>query len=100
MGALAEFDFAAFADAFDTERRQRGLGWYDFADKLWDQSAELNARRQQDRLTWAALAAELGCTPARLTNLRTARLADLALTMRVTQYLERPAAAFIHAAGW
>lgn len=176
MRTLAEFDFAAFADAFDTERRQRGLRWYDFADELWDQSAELNARppedhclcggavarlrargetscqyalfllrwlgrppedflrgpvadvgdtglpaagpdsrlrwdlaelhaelnarRQQDRLTWAALAAELGCTPARLTNLRTARLADLALTMRVTQYLERPAAAFIHAAGW
>ena len=33
-------------------------------------------------------------------NLRTARIADLELTMRVTQWLGKPAAGFIHAAHW
>ena len=68
----------------------------------WDLAqlhAALNAERQRQLLTWAALAAQLGCTPSRLTNLRTARMADMALTMRVTQWLRRPAAEFIHPAG-
>jgi hypothetical protein len=60
----------------------------------------LNERRREHALTWAELAAELGCTPARLTNLRTARLADMDLTMRVTQWLEQPAARFVHPARW
>ena len=171
--ALPVFDFAAFFAAFDAERRDRGLGWYDFADELWQQSSELNAHRmdhplcggavsrlgargatscqyalfmlrwlgrapeefliapvvdvgdvklpepgpgsrlrwdlnqlhaalneQRDvrGLTWAELAQTLGCTPSRLTNLRTARMSDMDLTMRVTQWLEKPAAEFIHAA--
>jgi hypothetical protein len=62
--------------------------------------AELNAYRVERQLTWAALAEELDCTPNRLTNLRTARLADMHLTMRITQRIGRPAAAFIHPAGW
>lgn len=173
MPALAAFDFAAFVAALDDERRDRGLGWYDLADELWEQSSELNARstdhplcggavsrlgargatscqyalfmfrwlgrapedfltgpvvdvgdvrlpepgpdsrlrwdlgqlyaalnerRRARGLSWAELAEVLGCTPSRLTNLRTARLADLDLTMRVTQWLEKPAAAFIHPA--
>lgn len=68
----------------------------------WDLSQlhdALNEERQRQGLTWAGLAAQLGCTPSRLTNLRTARMADMALTMRVTQWLGRPAAQFIHAAG-
>lgn len=171
----AEFDFDAFFGALDAERRVRGLGWYELADELWEQSADLNARRddhplcggavsrqgargetscqyalfmlrwlgrapedfltgaardvgdtrlpdagpdqrlrwdlgqlhaalnvqRQDRgLTWAELARDLDTTPARLTNLRTARFTDLALAMRVTQWLGRPAAAFIHPAAW
>jgi hypothetical protein len=60
----------------------------------------LNERRQQQRLTWAQLADELDCTPSRLTNLRTARLADMSLVMRITQWLGQPAAAFIHPAQW
>jgi hypothetical protein len=67
---------------------------------LGELHAALNAHRRGRGLTWAALAGELGCTPGRLTNLRTARLADMDLTMRVTQRIERPAAAFIHAARW
>jgi hypothetical protein len=173
--ALPDFDFAAFFAAFDAERRHRGLGWYEFAAELWQQSSELNAQRmdhplcggavsrlgargatscqyalfmlrwlgrapeefltgpaadvgdiqlpktgpgsrlrwdlnqlytalnEQRRergLTWSELAHELGCKPSRLTNLRTARIADMELTMRVTQWLEKPAATFIHAAHW
>lgn len=60
----------------------------------------LNEQRRLESLTWAELAEELGCTPSRLTNLRTARLADMGLVMRITQWLNQPAAAFIHAAGW
>lgn len=175
MTDLAVFDFAAFFAAFDAERLDRGLGWYEAAEELWEQSSDLNAqrmdhplcggavsrlgargetscqyalfmlrwlgrapeefltgriidvgdarlpepgpgsrlrwdlnqlhtavndKRQERGLTWAELAQDIGCTPSRLTNLRTARQADLALTMRVTQWLGRPAAAFVHAAQW
>ncbi|HUC25980.1 MAG TPA: hypothetical protein VMA73_25020 [Streptosporangiaceae bacterium] len=175
MAALPVFDFAAFFAAFDGKRRDRGLGWYEFADELWQQSSELNAQRmdhplcggavsrlglrgatscqyalfmlrwlgrapeeflsgsvvnvgdvqlpepgpdrrlrfdlnqlytalnelrQERKLTWSELAQELGCTPSRLTNLKTARIADMDLTMRVTQWLARPAADFVHAADW
>jgi len=175
VAALPVFDFAAFFAAFDGKRRDRGLGWYEFADELWQQSSELNAQRmdhplcggavsrlglrgatscqyalfmlrwlgrapeeflsgsvvnvgdvqlpepgpdrrlrfdlnqlytalnelrQERKLTWSELAQELGCTPSRLTNLKTARIADMDLTMRVTQWLARPAADFVHAADW
>jgi hypothetical protein len=171
--ALATFDFAAFFAAVQDARRGRDLGWYDLASELWEQSAQLNAQRedhplcggavsrlgtrgetscqyalyllrwlgkapeefltglardvgdvrlpdpgpdsrlrwdlaelhaalneerQRQELTWAELARQIGCTPSRLSNLRTARLADMALTMRVTQWLRRPAADFIHPA--
>lgn len=175
MTALATFDFAAFVGAFDTERRVRGLGWFEFADELWEQSSELNAqrkdhplcggaisrlgtrgatscqyalfmlrwlgrapeefligpvvdvgdvrlpepgpgsrlrwdlpqlytalnkRRQERGLRWSELARDLDCTVSRLTNLRTARIADMGLVMRVTQWLGKPAAEYIHPAGW
>jgi hypothetical protein len=173
VDTLARFDFAAFFAAVDHERRSRDMGWYDLAAELWDQSAHLNAERddhplcggavsrlgargetscqyalyllrwlgrapeefligpalevgnmrlpdsgsdsrlrwdlaqlyaalnverQRQGLTWAALAGQIGCSPSRLTNLRTARIADMALAMRVTQWLRRPAAEFIHPA--
>jgi hypothetical protein len=175
MRPLPAFDCDALFDALDERRRGLGLGWYELADQLWQQSSELNAQRsdhplcggaiqrleqrgtiscqyalfmlrwlgrapehfltgpvldvgdvslpgadtdarlrwdlhqlhaaadeqrREQGLTWAQLAEELGCTPARLTNLRTARLADLDLVMRLTQWLRRPAAAFIHPAQW
>lgn len=171
----AEFDFDAFFGALDAERKARGLGWYELADELWQQSADLNAQRddhplcggavsrqgargetscqyalfmlrwlgrppedfltgpavdvanarlpdagpdrrlrwdlaqlhaalnaqrQERSLTWAELARHLDTTPARLTNLRTARFTDLALAMRITQWLGRPAAEFVHPADW
>lgn len=69
----------------------------------WDLSAVhtvLNAQRQDHQLTWAQLGEIIGCTPNRLTNLRAARLADMALTMRVAQWIGKPAAQFIHPARW
>src|SRR5690348_9696457 len=48
MSDLAVFDFDAFVDAFDTQRRLRGLSWYEFADELWEQSVDLNSRRPDD----------------------------------------------------
>ena len=69
----------------------------------WDLSelhAALDDERRTRHLTWADLADELDCTPARLTNLKRARFADMDLAMRVTQWLGRPAAAFIHPARW
>jgi hypothetical protein len=173
VDALATFDFAAFFAAVNDARRHRDLDWYELADELWDQSAQLNAQRddhplcggavsrlgargetscqyalyllrwlgkapedflagpardvgdvrlpdpgpdsrlrwdlaqlhaalngerQRQGLAWAGLAEQIDCTPSRLTNLRTARMADLALTMRVTQWLRKPAAEFIHPA--
>jgi hypothetical protein len=175
MPTLPVFDCDALFRALDAERRDRGWGWYELADELWQQSAELNARRsdhplcggavsrlqqrgatscqyglfmlrwlgrapedfltgpvvdvgdtrlpeagpdsrlrwnlhetylalneqrQARDLTWVALAEELDCTPSRLTNFRTARLADMDLAMRTTQWLGQPAAAFIHPAPW
>jgi hypothetical protein len=55
---------------------------------------------RNERIIRCELALELDCTPARLTKLRTARLADMALAMRITQWLGQPAAAFIHPAQW
>jgi hypothetical protein len=60
----------------------------------------VNEQRVDRGLTWAALGLELGCSPGRLTNLKTARLADMDLVMRITQWLGRPASAFIHPADW
>jgi hypothetical protein len=62
--------------------------------------AALDERRRELGLTWTELAAELDCTPSRLTNLRKARLADMDLTMRITQWLAEPAARFVHPAEW
>ncbi len=73
----------------------RRLRW-----NLTELHSALNDRRNQQQLTWSALAAQLGCTPNRLTNLRTARLADMDLAMRVTQWIGSPAAPFIHPERW
>jgi hypothetical protein len=176
MWEVPVFECGALFDALDARRDERGLGWYELADELWQQSSDLNAERGDDHplcggavqrlqhrgatscqyalfmlrwldrapedfltgpvgdvgdvrlpnaatdkrlrwdlpalhaalneqrrqhgLTWAALADGLGCTPSRLTNLRTARLADMDLVMRATQWLRQPAAAFIHPAEW
>jgi hypothetical protein len=175
MRTLPVFDCGALFSALDAERRGRELGWYELADELWEQSADLNAtradhplcggavsrlqtrgatscqyamfmlrwlrrapedfltgpvvdvgdvrlpeagtdrrlrwnlnqlhealnaQRREHDLTWVALGQELDCTPSRLTNLRTARLADMDLAMRITQWLGQPAATFIHPAQW
>jgi hypothetical protein len=63
--------------------------------------AAMNEKRQEDGLTWSALAAILGCTPNQLTSLRTAKFATgMDLAMRIVQWLCRPAADFVYAATW
>lgn len=62
--------------------------------------AATNQNRQDQGMTWSALAGDLGCTPARLTNLKSAKRADLALAITITQWLRRPAADFVHPAEW
>jgi hypothetical protein len=44
------FDFDAFIAAVNEERRRREMTWHDLADLLWDQSAELNAHRNDHPL--------------------------------------------------
>jgi len=68
--------------------------------ELSELHAALNEHRGEHHLTWAALAEQLHCTPSRLTNLRIARLADMDLTMSITQRLGKPAALFVHPATW
>lgn len=49
MGHRASFDCESLYDDLDEQRRARGLGWYELADLLWQQSADLNAEREGDR---------------------------------------------------
>jgi hypothetical protein len=61
----------------------------------------LDDERRAEHLTWAALASAIGCSPGQLTGLRTARFAtNMDLAMRITQWLQRPAADFVYAASW
>ncbi len=61
----------------------------------------MNARRGDDDLTWKSLADLLGCTQSQLSGIRTARFAiGMRLAMRITQWLARPASAFVYAAEW
>jgi hypothetical protein len=61
----------------------------------------MNARRGNEGLTWAELAHRLRCSPNQLTGLRIARFAvRMTVAMRITQWLQRPAADFIYPADW
>lgn len=70
----------------------------------WDLKAlhaGLNEARASRGATWREAAQELRCQPGRLTGLRTARFATgMSLAMRITQWVGRPAADFIHPARW
>lgn len=66
--------------------------------KLYD---ALDLERRSRATTWPGLASGLRCTPSQLTGLRRARFAtNMALAMRIVQWLDRPAADFIYAAEW
>lgn len=55
VDALATFDFAAFFAAVDDARREQDMGWFDLADELWEQSAQLNAERDDHPLCGGAV---------------------------------------------
>ncbi len=97
--APEDFLTGAVVDVGDTRLPAAGpdkrLRW-----DLGELHAAVDARRRASGLTWAQLADEIGCTPARLTNLRTARLADMGLAMRLAQWVGQPAARFVHPAEW
>jgi len=61
----------------------------------------LNHARTELGATWQKTAEHIHCTPSQLTGLRTAKFATgMALAMRITQALRRPAADFVYAADW
>lgn len=63
--------------------------------------AALNESRASRGVTWAQTAAHLRCQPGQLTGLKNARFATgVALAMRITQWLDRPAADFVYPARW
>jgi hypothetical protein len=63
--------------------------------------AATDEKRRREERTWPALARVLGCTPSQLTGLRTAKFATgMDLAMRITQWLDRPAADFVYSAKW
>jgi hypothetical protein len=70
----------------------------------WDLKAlhaGLNEARASAGATWAQAAHILRCQPGQLTGLKTARFATgMGLAMRITQWVGRPAADFVHPARW
>jgi hypothetical protein len=50
-----EFDIAALFEALDSQRRNRALSWQGVAQELWDQSAALNARRNDHPISASTL---------------------------------------------
>ena len=70
----------------------------------WDLKAlhaGLNECRATRGATWAQTAHDLHCQPGQLTGLKTARYATgMTLAMRITQWVDRPAADFIYRARW
>lgn len=74
----------------------RRLRWH-----LGKTYSALDARRALENKTWAEVAAELRCKPNQLTNLKRAKFAmGMRLAMRITQWLEQPAADFVYLATW
>jgi hypothetical protein len=70
----------------------------------WNLSAvyeALDAQRRERALTWKELARTLHCSDNQLRGIRIARYAiGMKLMMRIVQWLEQPAAAFIYATQW
>jgi hypothetical protein len=61
----------------------------------------MNAQRGAHGWTWAVTAAALGCTPSQVAGLKNAKFATgMKLAMRITQWVEQPAADFIYPARW
>ncbi len=50
-----DFDAFAMYEAMDTRRLERGLSWRQVANQIWDQSAELNRRRNDHPISPATL---------------------------------------------
>jgi hypothetical protein len=53
--AQIDFNIAALFDALDAQRRDRTLSWQGVAQALWDQSATLNAQRDDHPISASTL---------------------------------------------
>ena len=53
--AQIDFNIAALFNALDAQRRGRALSWQGVAKELWDQSAALNARRNDHPISASTL---------------------------------------------
>ena len=118
-----DFDAIALYEAMDRQRINRGLIPESFLSVVaanvdgtalpsagsnrrlrWDLRAlydALDSRRRERQLTWAELAGQLRCGANQLTGIKTVRFAiRMTLAMRIVQWLERPASAFIYVADW
>jgi hypothetical protein len=93
VDALAAFDFAAFFAAVDDARRDRNMGWYDLANELWEQSAQLNAERGDHPLCGGAVS-RLGARGE--TSCQYALYLLRWLGQAPEEFLTGPAAEFIH----
>jgi hypothetical protein len=54
-GCSCTVDFAAFFAAVDDARRERDMGWHDLAGELREQSAQLNAGRDDHPICGGAV---------------------------------------------
>jgi hypothetical protein len=62
---------------------------------------DLDEQRQEEKLTWPALAQQLQCTTSQLTGIRTVRYAiGMKLAMRIVQWLDQSAAHYVYVASW
>jgi len=60
-----DFDAVALYHAMDARRTERGLSWRQVADEIWEQSADLNARRRDHPIspsTLTGIAKRRDCT--------------------------------------
>jgi hypothetical protein len=55
MQGRVTFDHAAFFDAIERQRTQQHLSWKGLADAVWDQSKELNQRRNDHPISVQAI---------------------------------------------
>jgi hypothetical protein len=61
----------------------------------------MNTKRVEQQLTWKELATRVHASEHQLRGIRTARYAiGIKLAIRIVQWLEQPASAFIYAAEW
>src|SRR6201996_5498674 len=81
---IKTFDSGALFAAIDQKRAALGLSWQRVADQMWEQSADLNARRRDHPIS-----------PAALTNLSRSRRTSCQHALFALRWLERTPESFL-----